>query len=71
MSKRKRIDEVMKLSKEELYNYLREEDNSLTKSDRIDMKPFERGLKIFYYHANSDKPYKTRVYLNHESDSLR
>jgi len=69
---RKRISEIVKMSKEELYQYLRQEDSSLQSSDKIEMKPFEHGLKIFYFHKDSEKPYKTRVFLNpEESESLK
>ena len=52
------------MTKEELYQYLRQEDSSIQSTDKIEMKPFEHGIKIFYYHKDSEKPYKTRVYLN-------
>ena len=72
MGTRKRINEIMKMSKEELYQYLRVEDNSIQSTDKIEMKPFEHGIKIFYFHKDSEKPYKTRVYLNpEESESLK
>ncbi len=72
MGNRKRIDEILKMSQDELYQYLRQEDSSIQSTDRIEMKPFEYGIKIFYFHKDSDKPYKTRVYLNpNESESLK
>ncbi len=72
MVNRKRIDEILKMSQDELYQYLRQEDSSIQSTDRIEMKPFEHGIKIFYFHKDSDKPYKTRVYLNpNESESLK
>ncbi len=72
VSNRKRIEEIMKMSKEELYQYLRREDNTIQESDKIEMKPFEHGIKIFYFHKDSEKPFKTRVYLNQdESESLK
>ena len=72
MGNRKRISEIMKMSKEELYQYFRQEDNSVLSTDKIEMKPFEHGIKIFYFHKDSEKPYKTRVYLNpDESESLK
>ena len=72
MGSRKRIDEIMKMSQEELYQYLRQEDSSIQSTDRIEMKPFEHGIKVFYFHKDSEKPYKTKVYLNpEESESLR
>jgi hypothetical protein len=72
MGKRKTISEIMKMSKEELYQHFRQEDESIQSTDRIDMKPFEHGIKILYFHKDSEKPYKTRVYLNpEESESLK
>jgi hypothetical protein len=72
MINRKRIGEIMKMGKEELYQYLRQEDSSIQATDKIEMKPFEHGIKIFYFHKDSEKPYKTKVYLNpDESESLR
>jgi hypothetical protein len=72
MGNRKRIGEIMKMSKEELYQYLRQEDSSIQSTDKIEMKPFEHGIKIFYFHKDSETPYKTRVYLNpDESESLK
>lgn len=64
MGNRKPIKEIIKMTKEELYQYLRQEDSSIQSTDKIEMKPFEHGIKIFYYHKDSEKPYKTRVYLN-------
>jgi len=72
MGTRKRISEILKMSQEELYQYLRHEDSSIQSTDKIEMKPFEHGLKIFYFHKDSEKPYKTRVFLNpDESESLK
>jgi hypothetical protein len=72
MGNRKPISEIMKMSKEELYQYLRQEDNTIQSTDKIEMKPFEHGIKIFYFHKDSEKPYKTKVYLNpEESESLK
>jgi len=69
---RKRIAEIMKMTKEELFQYVRQEDSSIQATDTIDMKPFEHGIKIFYFHKDSEKPYKTRVFLNpEESESLK
>ena len=62
----------MKMNKEELYQYLRQEDGAIQSTDKIEMKHFEHGIKIFYFHKDSEKPYKTRVYLNpDESESLK
>ena len=72
MGTRKRINEIMKMSKEELFEYIRQEDSSIQSTDKIEMKPFEHGIKIFYFHKDIEKPYKTRVFLNpEESESLK
>ncbi|MHB8601705.1 MAG: hypothetical protein ACYC6W_07700 [Nitrosotalea sp.] len=72
MGSRKRIGEIIKMGKEELYQYLRQEDSSIQSTDKIEIKPFELGIKIFYFHKESETPYKTRVYLNpDESESLK
>ncbi len=72
MGNRKRIEEILKMSKEELYQYLRQEDSSLQATDRIEMKPFEQGIKIFYFRKDADKPHKTRVFIHPgESESLK
>ncbi|MGI0074578.1 MAG: hypothetical protein ACREA5_01405 [Nitrosotalea sp.] len=72
MGNRKPINEIMKMNKEELYQYLRQEDSTIQSTDKIEMKPFEHGMKIFYFHKDSEKPYKTKVYLNpEESESLK
>jgi len=72
MGKRKSISEIMKMSREELFQYLRHEDSSIQSTDKIEMKPFEHGIKIFYFHKDAKKPHKTRVYLNpEESVSLK
>ena len=72
MGKRKTINEIIKMNKEELYQHFRQEDESIQSTDVIDMKPFEHGIKIFYFHKGSEKPYKTRVYLNpEESESFK
>ncbi|WP_101477686.1 hypothetical protein [Candidatus Nitrosotalea bavarica] len=72
MGTRKRISEILKMNEEELYQYLRQEDSSIQSTDKIEMKPFEHGIKIFYFHKDSEKPYKTRVFLNpEESESLK
>lgn len=60
---RKRISEILGMSKRELYEYLRS-DNSLQPTDSLQIMPFEHGVKVLYYHKNGEKPYKTRVYLN-------
>ena len=72
MGTRKRISEIMKMGEEELFDYIRQEDSSIQSTDKIEMKPFEHGIKIFYFHKDAEKPYKTRVFLNpEESESLK
>ncbi len=60
---RKRLDEVLKMSERELLEYLREIDNSIQVTDSIQIMTFEHGIKAHYYHKDSTKPYKTRVFL--------
>jgi len=64
---RKPIHEILKMPEKELYEYLREADNTLNPMDVIKIASFEHGIKVFYYHKSQEKPYKTRVYLNIEN----
>ena len=57
------------MSKEELFQYLKESESSIQSTDSIEIVPFEHGTKIVYYHKDQTKPYKTRVYLNKVEDS--
>ncbi|VVC05906.1 Uncharacterised protein [uncultured archaeon] len=70
---RKRIDEVLRMSERELLEYLRETDNSIQVTDSIQIMTFEHGIKALYYHKDSTKPYKTRVFLKdvESSDLLK
>lgn len=68
-SGRKKIEEVLKMSQSELFSYLRETDNSLQPTDSIKMEPFEHGLRVMYYHKDSQKPFKTRAYLKNTENS--
>jgi hypothetical protein len=56
-------------NKEELFEYLRDFDNSLRSTDTIEVLHFDYGIKILYYHKEVVKPYKTRVYLNKMEDT--
>lgn len=69
----KPMDEIMKMKKDELFNYLKEYDSLVKPTDSIEVVQFEHGVKIFYYHRNQKKPYKTQVYLNKidDMDSLK
>ena len=60
---RKRLDEVLKMSERELLEYPREIDNSIQVTDSIQIMTFEHGIKAHYFHKDSTKPYKTRVFL--------
>ena len=66
---RKRIEEVLKMSERELLEYLREIDNSIQVTDSIQIMAFEHGVKALYYHKDSTKPYKTRVFLKDVENS--
>jgi len=58
------MDEIMKMKKDEFFNYLKEYDSLVKPTDSIEVVPFEHGIKELYYHRNQKKPYKTQVYLN-------
>jgi hypothetical protein len=66
---RKRIGEVLRMSERELLDYLRETDNSIQVTDSIQIMTFEYGIKALYYHKDSAKPYKTRVFLKDVENS--
>ena len=68
-SNRKKIDEILKMSEKELLEYLRETDNSILVTDSIQIMTFEHGIKALYYHRDSTKPYKTRVFLKNVENS--
>lgn len=72
-SKIKPLDELLKMSKRELFEYLKESEISMQPTDSVDIKPFEHGTKILFYHKGRTKPYKTRVYLSKidDVDSLK
>ena len=69
----KRVSEILKMSERELTEYLRETDNTLQPMDLLKIISFEHGIKVFYHHANQEKPYKTRVFLRgiENSDLLK
>lgn len=66
---RKRIDEILKMSETELLQYLRESEDALQVADSIQIVAFEHGVKAEYYHKDSSKPYKTRVFLKNVENS--
>lgn len=68
-SDRKRIVEILRMSERELLEYLRETDNSILVTDSIQIMAFEHGIKAIYYHKDSSKPYKTRVFLKDAENS--
>jgi len=68
-SGRKRIVEILRMSERELLEYLRETDNSILVTDSIQIIAFEHGIKAIYYHKDSTKPYKTRVFLKDVENS--
>lgn len=72
-SGRKKIDEILGMSQKELLDYLRETDNTLQPTDLVQITPFEHGIKALYYHKDSTKPFKTRVFLKNveNSDALK
>ncbi len=68
-SSRKKTDEILSMSQRELLSYLRDTDNTLQPSDLIQITPFEHGVKAMYYHKDSRKPFKTRVFLKNVDNS--
>ena len=64
----KSLDELLKMSKDELFEYLKQYEESVKPTDSIEVVPFKHGTKILYYHRNEKKPYKTQVYLNRIDD---
>ena len=68
-TKIKPLDELLKMSKEELLQYLKESESSMLSTDSVQIVPFEHGTKILYFHKDQMKPYKTRAYLNKIEDS--
>ena len=68
-SSRKKIDEILKMSQKELLEYIRETDNLLQPTDTVQIVSFEHGVKALYYHKDSPKPFKTRVYLKDVENS--
>lgn len=66
---RKRLDEILRMSERDLLEYLRDMDNSILVTDSIQIITFEKGVKALYYHKDSIKPYKTRVFLKNIENS--
>jgi len=60
---RKKIDEILAMSQNELVQYLKDTDKSLQPGDSVNVSPFEHGIKAMYFHRDSPKPFKTRVFL--------
>lgn len=57
------------MSHQDLVNYLRETETTLQPTDVIQIVPFEHGIKALFYHKDSLKPFKTRVYLKNPDGS--
>lgn len=66
---RKKTDEILSMSQKELLHHLRETDSTLQSSDLVHIIPFEHGVKAMYYHKDSTKPFKTRVFLRNIDNS--
>ena len=60
---RKKLDEIFMMSEKELMQYLKEIDNTLQLTDSIQILTSDLGIKALYFHQDSTKPYKTRVFL--------
>lgn len=69
----KSTDELLKMNKQELFEYLSQYEESVKPTDSIEVVPFEHGTRIVYYHKNQKKPYKTQVFLEKvdEEDLLK
>ncbi len=65
----KSMDELLKMNKEELFEYLKQYDSSVRPTDSVEVVPFEHGTKIKYYHKNERKPYRTQVFLDRIEDA--
>jgi len=65
----KSTGDLLKMNKEELFEYLKEYDSSVRPTDSVEVVPFEHGTKIKYYHKNERKPYRTQVFLNRIEDA--
>ena len=60
---KKKLDEIFVMSEREFIQYLRESDSALQLTDSIQIINFDLGIKALYFHRDSTKPYKTRVFL--------
>ncbi len=63
------VDELMKMNKAELFEYMKQYDTSVRPTDSVEVVPFEHGTRIKYYHRNEKKPYKTQVFLDKIEDA--
>jgi hypothetical protein len=59
----KPIEEIIKMNKKQLVEYLKDSEISLHPKDSIKVVPFQHGTKVLFYHKGEKNPYKTRVYL--------
>lgn len=57
------------MSQKEILEYIRETDSTLQSTDSVQIIPFEHGIKALYYHKDSSKPFKTRVFLKNVESS--
>jgi hypothetical protein len=64
----KPLEEILRMDKEQLLNYLMESEISVLPTDSVAVVPFPHGTKILFYHKNQDRPYKIRVYLTRIED---
>ncbi|HJU12857.1 MAG TPA: hypothetical protein VJ792_00175 [Candidatus Nitrosotalea sp.] len=67
--RRKKIGEILGMPHGELLEYLRESDVSLHATDSLQIVPFEHGIKVLYFHKDSPKPFKTKVFLKNAEGS--
>ena len=69
-SSRRKTDEILQMSQKELLDYLRETDITLQPTDLVQIIHFEHGVKALYFHRDSPKPFKTRVFLKNVDESV-
>jgi hypothetical protein len=71
--KSKPLEEIIRMDKKELIEYLKDSEISLQPTDSIKVVMIKQGTRVLFYHRGEKKPYKTRVYLPSidESDLLK
>jgi hypothetical protein len=60
----KPLEEILKMNREQLLQYLKESEISMQPSDSVKFVPLPNATKVLFFHKDQSKPYKTRVYLS-------